>query len=683
MTDWNIAYGAPYPFGASWNPVQQGYNFSIYSKEATRVRLIFFKKEDPYNTILEFEFDPFVNKTEAIWHCFFPESELSGADCYAYRVDGPQAPGNSFNFKKLLVDPWAKSVFFPPDFSRSATTDDTDNIGKAVLGQLCKTSSNGNGTLVQGPRHYHDLIIYELHVKGFTQHSSSGVPDTVRGTFSGVIDKIPYLQELGITAVELMPVHQFDIKENNYWGYMTLNFFAPHNKYCVSKDGQEQVAEFKKMVQALHDAGIEVILDVIYNHTSEGGDGGPFYSYKGIDNSSYYLLTNDLQYYINDAGTGNVMRTSYKSVRKLILYSLRYWVEEMQVDGFRFDLASIFTRNDDASVNLNNPPLLEEISMDPVLSKVRLIAEPWDISSYQLGVRFPGISWSQWNGAYRDDVRRFVKGDNDMVARLMARIYGSDDLFPDRMPNSCHPIQSINFITAHDGFSFYDLVAYNQKYNEANGHNNTDGTNDNFSWNCGVEGDENVPVEVMRLRKKQVKNFATILLLSNGVPMFRMGDEFLQTQLGNNNAYNQDNEISWLNWERKESFSDIFRFFKLLIAFRKSHPLIYRTTFWKEDIQWFGVGRDVDMSFTSHTLAFYLNGAKHGKSDLYVMINAYWQPLDFQVQIGSANEWKSIINTDAEGGKDIMGFEEANFITSLSYPVAARSVIVLEKRSPA
>jgi isoamylase len=297
-----------------------------------------------------------------------------------------------------------------------------------------------------------------------------------------------------------------------------------------------------------------------------------------------------------------------------------------------------------------------------------------------LGTKFPGTSWGQWNGKYRDDVRRFVKGDNDLVAGLMARLYGSDDLFPDRLPFSCHPMQSINFITAHDGFSLYDLVAYNQKHNEANGHDNTDGTNDNFSWNCGVEGDENVPEHVMQLRKKQAKNLTTILMLSNGVPMFRMGDEFLLTQLGNNNAYNQDNEISWLNWERKDAFPDFFRFFKLLVAFRKSHPSIFRATFWKEDVQWFGIGKEVDMSFNSHTLAFFLQGAQDDHSDLYVMINAFWEPLDFQVQTGAPNNWKMIINTNAAGGKDILTYDEASFIPSLTCPVADRSIVVLERR---
>ena len=679
MKDWNIEYGVPYPFGATYNAVDKGFNFSIYSKNATKVKLLLFKKEEPTKVVYEYEFNPFINKTNAIWHCFIKEKELQSADCYAYKIDGPKGNGNQFNFKKLLLDPWAKAVYFPSEFSREATKNNEENIGKAVLGQLFKTASTTTINTRKTVSHCHDLIIYELHVKGFTKHESAPVDEEMRGTFSGVIQMIPHLKELGITAVELMPVHQFDIKEKNYWGYMTLNFFALHNKFCISKDGQEQIAEFKQMVEALHDADIEVILDVIYNHSSEGDEKGPFYSYKGIDNQSYYLLAKDGKTYINDAGTGNVLRASYKQVRKLILDSLRYWVEEMNVDGFRFDLASIFTRNDDASVNLNNPPLLEEISMDPVLSKVRLIAEPWDIATYQLGHKFPGTSWGQWNGEFRDDIRRFVKGDNGMVAKLMARLYGSDDLFPDTMPHSCHPNQSINFITAHDGFSLYDLVAYNNKHNLANGHNNTDGTDSNFSWNCGVEGDENVPAHVLKLRKKQAKNLTALLMLSNGVPMFRMGDEFLATQGGNNNAYNQDNEISWLDWNRKTLFEDVFRFHKMMIAFRKSHPSIAQHEFWKENIEWFGVGKDVDMSFTSHTLAYYLNGGKVSNADLYVMINCWWNPLEFTIQKGTANEWKRIVDTSLESPDDILDNASAKAITSLKYSVAERSVVVLER----
>lgn len=640
-----------------------------------------FDKSDPYHPVFEYEFDPLKNKTGAIWHCFLSAGSLHNANSYAYRIDGPPTPGNRFDFQKVLLDPWAKAVFFPPDFSRSASTGNFDNMGQAPLGQLFRdTATAGSMQQRTKPKHDHDWIVYEMHVKGFTADASSGVSEAHRGTFSGVIEKIPYLLDLGVTAVELMPVQQFDIKENNYWGYMTLNFFAPHNLYCVSKDGAEQIAEFRRMVEALHDAGIEVILDVIYNHTSEGGSNGPFFSYKGIDNASYYLLQADLTTYNNDAGTGNVLQASSKIVRKLILDSLRYWAHNMGVDGFRFDLASIFTRNNDGSINLTNPPLLEEISMDPALADVWLVAEPWDIASYQLGTRFPGTSWNQWNGLFRDDIRRFVKSDNGMVPAAMQRVYGSNDLFPPGLPFSSHPWQSINFITAHDGFSLYDLVSYNQKHNLANGENNRDGADENFSWNGGTEGDENATEEIMRLRQKQAKNFLTLLFLSNGIPMLRMGDEFLHTQGGNNNAYNQDNETNWLNWNRKNKFAGFYRFVKTLIAFRKSHPSLCRFAYWDGDVQWFGVSREVDYSDTSHTFAFYLDGKRLNDSDVYVLVNAYWQPLNFELQVGEAGEWKRVIDTALNAPEDARDFANGATLQTKIYAADSRSVVVLERR---
>jgi len=685
-TPWNIQNGTPTPYGSTWLPVPGGYNFALYSKSATEVTLFFFHRTAPGEVVAEFKLDPQVNKTGTTWHCFIAEQDLHGATCYAYRVKGPHAPGDTFNSNKLLMDPWAKGVYFPPRFSLAHSRNDgVDNIGRAMLGLLSKETIFNEDPFFQNdtpPRHYHDLIIYELHVKGFTMHESSGVLQPKRGTFSGIIEKIPYLKELGITAIELMPVHQFNPLPSNYWGYMTINFFAPHNNYCLDDDANEQILEFRKMVLALHEAGIEVILDVIYNHSAEGGNSGPFFSCKGIDNSSYYLLTPDLRDYIDDAGTGNTLRASHKMVRKLILDSLRYWVQEMNVDGFRFDLATIFTRNDDGTVNLSNPPILEEISMDPVLRNVRLIAEPWDITSYQLGHRFPGANWSQWNGAYRDDIRRFVKGDNDHVARLITRIYGSDDLFPGKLPFSCRPFQSINFVTSHDGFSLYDLVSYNTKHNDANGEHNRDGSNDNFSWNCGMEGDTGLTEEILKLRIKQSKNFMTILMLSNGIPMFRMGDEFLQTQKGNNNAYNQDNEISWLNWNRKNEFNGYFQFICNLIKFRKEHPSLSRFNFWEDDIHWYGVKDTVDMSYFSHSLAFLLKGSSTGDSDIYVMINAYWEDLIFEIQTETPDQWRRIVDTSLESPGDFTYFVDSNPLATPTYSVGARSIVVLEKEKP-
>lgn len=681
MNHWKPEEGISFPFGATWIDELQGFNFALYSKTASRVELFFFKKDNPSQVVFNYSFHPVKNKTSAVWHCFIKEVLLNNADSYAYRVDGNEDAGNHFDYKKLLSDPWSKALYFPPAFSRDAAVFNGDNIGKAALSLLIKSDTNpANFSSDVSPKHYHDLIIYEMHIRGFTQHESSGVSNQFRGTFTGVIEKIPYLQELGITAVELMPVYQFDPQEGNYWGYMTMNFFSPHHLFGSTNDSWELVKEFKAMVQAMHSAGIEVILDVIYNHSVEGGSNGPCYSFKGIDNSSYYLLTPDLKYYIDDAGTGNVMRSSHRIVRKLILDSLRYWVTEMHVDGFRFDLAAIFTRNDDASINLINPPLLEEISMDPVLSKVRLIAEPWDIASYQLGNKFPGASWAQWNGAYRDDIRKFIKGDENMVALMMTRIYGSTDLFPESPPFNDKPWQSINFITSHDGFSLYDLVAYNQKHNEANGFNNTDGSDNNFSWNCGWEGDNNLPPDILELRKKQAKNLMTVMMFSNGIPMFRMGDEFLLTQKGNNNPFNQDNEISWVDWNRKDQFADFFRFTKMIIALRKQHPSLCRGNYWSEDIEWHGTsGGSADISYFSRTLAYHIKGSSIADDDFYVMINCYWEPLNFTLPF-NADGWRKIIDTSLTSPDDIADFQNGISMMNNNVEVKSRTVVVLQNK---
>jgi glycogen operon protein len=675
MLNRDIDYGQPNPMGATW--WGNGFNFALYAKEATEVTLLLFTEDNFLDFYLVYNLDPITNKTGPVWHCYMPAQLIGVAKYYGYMVDGPAAPNNHFVPAKILLDPWAKGVFFPPTYSRQAAYGKVSNMGMAPLGCLVKEIP-GDPVCNNKIKHHHDLIIYEMHVRGFTMHESSGVDEERRGTFLGIVDKIPYLKELGVTALELMPVHQFDPQEGNYWGYMTVNFFAPHATYCLSQTAEEQLLEFKQMVQALHEADIEVLLDVVYNHTVEEGRQGPTFSYRGIDNEAYYLM-DDYNENVNDTGTGNTLRTAHRVVRQLILDNMRYWVQEMGVDGFRFDLASIFTRDDNGCINTHCPALIEEISMDPLLSGIRLIAEPWDIASYQLGTTFPGRGWSQWNDKYRDDIRRLVKGDSNMIARLMARMYGSDDLFPHQLPYSCHPFQSLNFITAHDGFSLYDLVSFNHKRNYANGYNNEDGTNENNSWNCGYEGVENVPAAVELLRLQQAKNFVTILMLSNGIPMLSMGDEFLHTHLGNNNPYNQDNEINWLNWERKEEFGEMFRYFKNIIEFRKIHPSIGRRTYWAKDVKWYGARGKTDISEHSHSLAFYLDGSKHNDSDLYVMINAWWEPLEFTIQEGEPDDWCKVVNTAADSPNDI-DLQSDNFTTSYVYGVEPRSVVVLERR---
>ncbi len=495
------------------------------------------------------------------------------------------------------------------------------------------------------------------------------------------MEKIPYLKELGVTIVELLPVHQFDSQDGNYWGYMPLNFFAPHRTYGANLADVRR--EFKTMVKALHREGIEVVLDVVYNHSAEGDHTGPTYSFKGIDGATYYLASNDpARPYRDYSGCGNTLACHTACVSTLILESLRYWVTEMHVDGFRFDLASVLTRNDDGSFGNPDVPLLTAICADPVLRGVHLIAEPWDAAgAYQLGTRFPGGLWHQWNGRFRDDVRRFVRGDQGTVPALMMRLYGSDDLFPDTPHDARRPCQSINYVTCHDGFTLYDLVSYNNRHNEANGHGNRDSMANNLSWNCGWEGDEGVPAEVAALRQRQAKNFICLLLLANGIPMITAGHELLQTQWGNNNPYNQDNETTWLDWQRLETHAHHFRFVQRMIAFRKAHPSLCRSRFWRDDIQWYGVGASVDLSDDSHSLAYALRGASQGDRDLYVMINAYHEDLTFIVQEGRTGCWERVIDTALPSPDDIVHPAPGPLVPCLEYRVQARSVVVLVKRT--
>ena len=671
-----VAAGSPWPFGVQWLEADDAFNFSLYSRHATGVTLLCYTEEDPARPVFEFRFQHPTHKTGNVWHCRIAASELHGATLYGYRVEGPYEPelGYRFDPQKVLLDPYAPSVFFPPDFSREACARAGRTDGRAPLGRL--PGNTPAVPLTESARRHtsQDAIIYELHVKGFTARTNSGVTPAKRGTFAGVTEKIPYLKELGVTVVELLPVHQFDPQEGNYWGYMTLHFFSPHQSYAHG----EGFEEFRTMVQAFHAAGIEVWLDVVYNHTAEGDTTGPTYSYRGVDNSSYYLLTPDRRHYINDTGCGNTMRTGHPSARVLVLESLRFWAA-MGVDGFRFDLASIFSRAADGTMNVHEASLVSELSLFAHLHNVRLVAEAWDIASYQLGRAFPGIGWLQWNGRFRDDVRSFVRGEPGKVGALMQRLYGSDDLFPDGIHETCRPHQSINFVTAHDGFCLYDLVAYDRKHNEANGHGNTDGTDDNRSWNCGVEGDANATEAVLALRRRQAKNFCALLMLANGVPMIAAGDEFLNTQRGNNNPYNQDNDITWLDWARLEANREVFRFFKLMIAFRKSHACIGRPIFWREDVLWHGPDGQVDLGYESRCLAYTLRGASVGDDDLYVMINGHWEDHTFAVAEGQTSDWRRVVDTARPSPEDIVEPEDEPTLETASYLVRARSVVVLRR----
>ena len=493
--------------------------------------------------------DPSANRTYHYWHVFVPG--LQPGQLYGYRAHGPFDPpqGLRFDASKVLLDPYGRGVVVPIGYSRDdAARDEYDNAATAMKSVVVDPHAYDWEGDVPLHRLSSQTVIYEMHVGGFTRHPNSGLPANTRGTFAGLIEKIPYLQDLGITAVELLPVFQFDAQDCppgrvNYWGYQPVSFFAPHRAYSSRQDRLGPVAEFRDMVKALHRSGIEVILDVVYNHTSEGDDLGPTLSLRGLDNNAYYILDGGSRY-ANYTGTGNTLNGNHAIVRRMIVDSLRYWVQEMHVDGFRFDLASILTR-DSSGQSMANPPVLWDIETDPVMAGTKFIAEAWDAAGlYQVG-SFIGDSWKEWNGRFRDDIRSFFRSENGTVTRLADRFLGSPEIYGHKKREA---EQSVNFVTCHDGFTLNDLVSYEHKYNEANGEDNRDGGDDNRSWNCGVEGPTDDPA-IEKLRNKQVKNFLTVTLLALGVPMVLMGDEVRRTQRGNNNAYSQDNEISWFDWE--------------------------------------------------------------------------------------------------------------------------------------
>lgn len=697
--NWEKTEGAPNPLGPTWIQSQKAYNFAIYSKYATGVTLLLYGDRDLVNPAFTYRFDTFKNKTGRIWHARIQKSEMNGARYYAYSIDGPPSSGDrferhAFNPQKILLDPYAKSVFFPPAFSRTAAAGTRSNAGSAPLGVLCEEENAFDWEDDRTPRHDADLVIYEMHVRGFTMNPNSGVAAEKRGTFAGVTEKIPYLKELGITAVELMPVFQFDATEPNYWGYMPLNFFSPHDRYAEGRCLCEQRREFREMVKALHKADIEVFLDVVYNHTGEGNELGPTYSLKGIDNSTYYMASEDPNHpYADYTGTGNTLHCANRAVRQLIVNSLQYWAKEMRVDGFRFDLASVFSRRTDGSINLSDPPIFGDIGSDAELTRLRLIAEPWEAGpgNYRLGDvteasprpccgmnhcgcpqstsalqrGFPGLGWRQWNDKFRAVVLHFAKSDPNCVAELMTRIYGSSDVFPDSLLHACRPYQSLNYISSHDGMTLYDLVSYNSP----------------DSWNCGDgDGEYEVSADVMALRKRQVMNLICLLLLSNGTPMFRAGDEFAQTQRGQTNPWNVDDATTWLDWNRLHEHGDVFRFFQKMIAFRKSHPSIGRSVFWREDVRWYGVNNQPDLSYASRTLAFYLDGESED-DDLYVMANAHWEPRDFHVWEGKPGEWRKVIDTSAVGSADCSELDATEQLHCLTCRVSARSVVVLVRKA--
>jgi isoamylase len=595
--------GRPYPQGATWDGT--GVNFSVYSEGATGVELCLF--EDAGAT----RYEPIALKecTGRVWHCYIPG--IKPGQRYGYRVSGHYEPerGERFNPAKLMIDPYARALSGPlnwdaPVFGyalgnpeadlKRDDQDDAWGVPKSVVTSRFFDWGNDRPPLTP----VHQTVIYELHVKGFTA-VRPGVPPELRGTYAGLAhpESINYLKDLGVTAVELMPVHEFiddklllDKGLRNYWGYNTINFFSPEARYSAAGDGGDQIGEFKAMVRALHGAGIEVILDVVYNHTAEGNQLGPTLSFRGVDNATYYrLVDGQPRYYMDFTGTGNTLNVRHPQVLKLIMDSLRYWIQDMHVDGFRFDLASALARELHQVDRLS--AFFDIINQDPVISQVKLIAEPWDVGEggYQVG-KFPPL-WAEWNGRYRDVVRRYWKGDDGQLAELGYRLTGSSDLY---QVDGRHPSASINFVTAHDGFTLNDLVTYNDKHNEANGEGNRDGSNDNHSYNYGAEG----PTEdkaITEARQRQMRNMMLTLLLSQGVPMICGGDEICRTQRGNNNAYAQDNQISWFNWDLNEAQRTMLEFTKKLVDIRREHPNLHRRKFFQDRrIDPGGAAREVD-----------------------------------------------------------------------------------------
>ncbi len=680
--------GSAFPLGATVNP--EGVNFSVYSKNASGVELLLFDRPDDARPARVILLEPNKNRTYFYWHIFVPG--LTCGQIYGYRVSGPYAPekGLRFDGQKILLDPYGKALVTPPHYSRLAAGlpgDNTATAMKSVVADLSLYDWEGDAPL---RRPFSNTIIYELHVRGFTRHPSSGVPVDKRGTYAGLIEKIPYLQDLGITAVELLPVFEFDEQDappgfENYWGYSPVSFFAPHGSYCSRRDPLDPLDEFRDMVKALHRAGIEVILDVVFNHTTEGHEYGPTLCYRGFENRAYYILEAATGRYANYSGCGNTLNSGNSIVRRMIIDSLHHWVEEMHVDGFRFDLAAILSR-DETGQPLANPPVLWDIESDPVLAGTKLIAEAWDAAGlYQVG-SFVGESWKEWNGKFRDDVRRFIKGDRGAVSAVAPRLLGSPDLYGGQ---EREPEQSINFVTCHDGFTLNDLVSYNTKHNKDNGEEDRDGTDDNLSWNCGVEGPADKP-EIERLRNRQVKNFLTVTLLALGAPMLLMGDEVRRTQGGNNNAYCQDNEISWLDWDLLAEHADVHRFVKSLIAarlrtdtFTPGRELTLSQILRQARIQWHGVKlSQPDWSPDSHSLAFSA-WSRQGRLLTYMMLNAYWKPLTFElppVQNLQGKAWHRWIDTALDPPEDIGTWAHAPAVSGETYPVQPRSIVVLMER---
>jgi isoamylase len=676
-----VPTGRPAPLGAT--VVDGGANFSLYSRTASGVELLFFDREDAAAPVRVVALDPVANRTYHYWHTFV--SGVKPGQLYGYRVKGPLEParGLRFNPEKVLIDPYARGIVVPKDYSPEHARGAGENTATAMKSVVVDSSAydwEGDAPLRKPSAR---TVVYEMHVRGFTKHPNSGVKENIRGSYAGLAEKIPYLKDLGITAVELLPIHCFDTLACpaglvNYWGYQTVSYFAPHPQYSSRRDPLGPVNEFRDMVKALHRAGIEVILDVVYNHTAEGNHDGPTLCYRGIDNPTYYILEDGGARYADYSGCGNTFNANSPVVRRMIVDSLRYWVTEMHVDGFRFDLASILSR-DSSGRPVPDAPVLWDIESDPALAGTKLIAEAWDAGGlYQVG-SFVGDTWKEWNGKFRDDARDFFRGEPGSVGKLADRLLGSHEVYGHKIREA---EQSVNFVTCHDGFSLNDLVSYNGKHNEANREDNRDGEGHNRSWNCGAEGPTDDPA-IEELRNRQVKNFLTVTMLSLGVPMIVMGDEVRRTQLGNNNAYCHDCEWNWFDWALVEKHADVHRFVKLLLARRLLRDVAHeqqRTSLTemiaKATKSWHGVKLDQpDWGPGSRSIAFSTVFEKE-KLLFHLLLNGYWEPLEFELP-AAGGPWRRWIDTALASPQDIVEWQSAPPVAGNTYRTGPRSAAVL------
>ena len=677
--------GRAFPFGATMVP--GGVNFSVYSSHATVCTLVLFRKGEP-KPMIEIPFEDSF-RIGNVWAMIVFGLDYEETE-YGFRMDGPWDPGagQRFDKTKILLDPYAKLVGGRDVWGVQPNWDDVyQHRGRLVFDDF---DWDGDRPL---EKPIEDLVIYEMHVRSFTRDPSAGVK--FPGTFAGLREKIPYLKDLGVNCVELLPIYQFDEFEGsrpspvdgrmlyNYWGYSTLGFFAPKAGYAATGKLGMQVDELKALIKELHKNGIEVLLDVVFNHTAEGNERGPYISFRGIDNKTYYMLTPE-GYYFNFSGTGNTLNCNNPVTRNMVLDCLRYWAADYHIDGFRFDLASVLGRAPNGAP-MSNPPLLESLAFDPILAKCKLIAEAWDAGGlYQVG-SFPGYGrWAEWNGKYRDCVRKFLKGE-PRIGEMAQRLEGSPDLYGSRGATA-----SVNFITCHDGFTLMDLVSYNEKHNLANGENNGDGNNDNDSWNCGREGPTD-DAGVNALRRRQIKNAAAILMVSQGVPMILMGDEVGRTQNGNNNTYCHDNELNWMDWGLLEKNAELFRFFKHVIAFRKTHPVLsnrvvaHGQTTGPVQISWHGTRAwNVDWAGGAPTLAFMISGRRGTESEeaahtLYVAMNLHWEPHGFELpRLPEPMKWHVAVNTGVAAPEDVWEIGSEPALGEQSWVMAGdRSVVVL------